>query len=88
MGEDGHIASLFPGDVANGSPDLIAAVERSDHPRLTWTPRALTDTSELVLAFSGAVKMAVLERALDEGSPKALPVRHLLRARARVLVCS
>ncbi len=86
MGEDGHIASLFPRDPANADPGLIARVERPDHPRLTWTPRFLTDASELVLAFTGTVKAMLLERALADGPTAELPVRHVLRAGAGVWV--
>ncbi len=86
MGEDGHIASLFPGDPANADPGPMALVQRPDHPRLTWTPQFLTDTRALVLAFAGATKAALLERALADGLPADLPVRHVLRAGATVLV--
>ena len=86
MGEDGHIASLFPGDAANADPAPLAAVSRPDHPRLTWTPSVLAAADTLVLAFTGAAKAAVLEQALAKGPAAVLPVRHALRAGAAVLV--
>ena len=86
MGEDGHIASLFPGDAANAEPAPLAAVSRPDHPRLTWTPSVLAAADTLVLAFTGAAKAAVLEQALAEGPAAALPVRHALGAGATVLI--
>jgi 6-phosphogluconolactonase len=86
MGEDGHIASLFPGDPANRATERLAAVSRPDHARITLTPAALVIAPVLILAFAGKAKQAVFNRALIEGPAEDLPVRHALHAGARVLI--
>ncbi len=53
LGEEGHTASLFPGDPALDVADrLIVAVERPDHPRLTLTLPALSATDVAVFLVS------------------------------------
>ena len=76
MGEDGHIASLFPGlDVQDTT---LQTTRRDDHPRISLTPGALMNTHEIVVAVSGAEKCAVIERALEPGPKVELPIRHVL----------
>jgi 6-phosphogluconolactonase len=96
MGDDGHIASLFPGDpdlAARLDPDgarLCVAVPISGLepfvPRISLTLRALLETPLVVLLISGEAKRAVVERvSADAGY--APPVGALLRqTRARVSV--
>jgi len=86
MGEDGHIASLFPNDPANFSREPLAAVAGSDHPRLTLTPRALTQAEAIILAFTGSTKARIFNRALADGPAAELPVRHILRANTSVFI--
>ncbi|WP_243319662.1 6-phosphogluconolactonase [Geothrix sp. SG200] len=94
MGEDGHIASLFPGaaELAEGLITEAAALAvhppRAPHPRLSLSLRALLDTRDLVLMISGPAKRRVLEQALEEGPVEDLPVRAILRQTAvPVSVC-
>ena len=76
MGEDGHIASLFPGHRAHDS--VLQTAERVDHPRISMTPATLCSARRIVVAISGAEKCAVIERALQPGPAAELPVRHVL----------
>ena len=89
MGDDGHIASLFP-----GMPGLAAALDLSQSARvvegvapveptarLSLTLPALLDTDLLVLHVTGAAKLATLQRAGEAGSPLDMPVRALLAQR-------
>ena len=85
MGDDGHIASLFP-DAANlaASLDLqaesaYAAVDTasSPHRRLSMTLSALLKSDEVLLLISGAQKRDVLERAA--AGELEFPVAHLLQ---------
>ncbi|MGI9221652.1 MAG: 6-phosphogluconolactonase [Woeseiaceae bacterium] len=71
MGDDGHIASLFP-DAANLNAGLNPASEQmciavdtsaSTHPRLSLTIAALLQSKELVLLFFGNNKRDVYEAA-------------------------
>jgi 6-phosphogluconolactonase len=65
LGEDGHTASLFPGDPAlEESERLVVRVERPDHPRLTLT-----------LPILSAAPLALF---LVEGEGKREAVRGLL----------
>jgi 6-phosphogluconolactonase len=86
MGEDGHIASLFPGspalaaglDPAGGRLALGVAEPHGQPPlpRITLTLAAFSRARALVILISGAAKRDVVERALGG---EALPVRALVR---------
>ncbi len=82
MGEDGHIASLFPGGDFQGDGFLVA----SDRPIKGW-PRMslalplLSAAQKLIVAIRGMEKRAVIAKALRETSD--LPIASLLRAAAR-----
>lgn len=97
MGEDGHVASLFPGSpaLAQGlDPDggrLCIAVPAGSpapsQPRISLTLAALLRARLVVLLISGEAKRRTLQSALDGAD---LPVRALLaqrRAPVRIL-CS
>ncbi len=69
LGEDGHVASLFP-----GRPELeerqrmVVAVHDSPKPppvRLTLTPAAINAAREVHLLVAGAPKRVALEAVLD-----------------------
>jgi 6-phosphogluconolactonase len=88
MGEDGHIASLFPGaaELAEGlrTTSLVLAVHPpvAPHPRLSLSLHALLQSRDIVLMISGAAKRSVLERALGEGPVEEMPIRAILRQTA------
>ena len=96
MGEDGHFASLFPGQAAAGegldpmgTADVVMGFGRGTT-RVSLSLSALLDTRHLVLLVTGDAKRKVLEqaRASVEASANELPVRALLRQRrAPVRVC-
>ena len=81
MGEDGHIASLFP-DLDNwqDAPGRALAVAGSleRQPRMSLTPRALLDSRHIFLVISGSKKRATYEAALEPGPIGALPIRLIL----------
>jgi 6-phosphogluconolactonase len=85
MGEDGHIASLIPGD-----PDLAAALDPAGArlivpvpaglgspplPRVSLTVAALTNARAIFLLIAGEAKRAVVARAW---AGEDLPVRRIL----------
>jgi 6-phosphogluconolactonase len=77
MGEDGHIASLFPSRPLPES-GLVAHVSDSPKPpreRITLTPAALATASRAVLSAVGESKRAPLRKLLA-GDPK-LPAQAL-----------
>lgn len=83
MGEDGHVASLFPGSPEGTAEAALAArPSRTAQPRLSLSLRTLLEARELVLMISGPGKRRTLERALEEGSAEDLPVRAILRQTA------
>lgn len=65
LGEDGHTASLFPGDPALEERErLVVRVERPDHPRLTLTLPVLNAARTAVFLVSGESKRKALVRLL------------------------
>jgi 6-phosphogluconolactonase len=90
MGEDGHVASLFPGSPAlergldPAAPACISVPAGEGRPpaqaRLSLTIRGLTTASLVVILTSGEAKRRVLEQALDGGDPRELPVRAVLQS--------
>jgi 6-phosphogluconolactonase len=92
MGEDGHVASLIPGDP--GLEDALTTAElvrpvpaglgRPPLARITLTLSALIDARAIFLLIAGEAKRGVVERAL---SGDDLPVGRLLsRAKAPVRI--
>jgi 6-phosphogluconolactonase len=84
LGEDGHTASLFPGDPALEERDrLVVRVERPDHPRLTLTLPALSAAETVLFLVTGASKAEAL-RALVASDD--IPASRVA-ARRRIVVC-
>lgn len=67
LGEDGHIASLFPGNRALWAEGLVVRVHDAPKPpeeRISLTLRALEATGILLFCVTGAAKKDPLERLL------------------------
>ena len=87
MGEDGHIASLFPTDPDLGTrlnpigSRLCVGVPIAGLapfvPRITLTVRALLETALIVLLITGETKRALVE-SVQRDSGSALPVAAIL----------
>jgi 6-phosphogluconolactonase len=86
MGEDGHIASLFPQapglHAALAAPEDYVAIDAGESPvaqpwrqRISLTPAGLARTGARILLLRGERKRAVLLRALEGGVAQELPVR-------------
>ena len=83
MGEDGHVASLIPGDP--GLEDAMTTVDVTRRvpaglgnpplARITLTLRALLNARAIFLLIAGPAKREVIERAL---AGEDLPVRRLI----------
>ena len=95
MGEDGHTASLFPGaenlaaalDVTR--PALLTAIDPpdADHPRMSFTLRALLHTRCVVLLIQNSRKGAIYQQARDGADVAQLPIAGVLsQAKVRVEV--
>ena len=89
VGEDGHVASLFPGHAALDviSPAAIAIDDSPKPPprRLTLTLPVLLHARETIVAPFGAGKARVMERVLVYGDAH-LPVTRVLRESRLVVV--
>ena len=75
VGEDGHTASLFPGDPALAEKQrFAAAVSRAapDHDRVTLTLPVLNRAGTVIFLVTGGNKAAVLKAVL-EGPGSGLP---------------
>ena len=82
VGEDGHVASLFPGHAAlEETATPVIAIRDAPKPppcRLTMTLPTLTRARSVCVAAFGATKSDVMRAALeDPGSP--LPVARVVR---------
>ncbi len=83
MGEDGHIASLIPGDPgledAMTTPDLLrdvpAGLGKPPLPRVTLTLGAILNARAIFLLIAGAAKREVIRRAQ---AGEDLPVGRLI----------
>jgi 6-phosphogluconolactonase len=87
MGEDGHVASLFP-----SSPGLAQALDLTQPPgcvamtapvppqeRLSLNLRALLDSRRIAVLITGKAKWATYEQARSHGPAAQMPVRALLQ---------
>lgn len=76
LGEDGHTASLFPGDPALEEQErLVLRVHRPDHARLTLTLPVLSAAKTVVFLVSGTSKRQALRQLVDGEEIPAARVR-------------
>lgn len=81
MGEDGHVASLFPNDgawVDALGRCLAVSPQEGRSARMSLTPAALLEIRHLHLIVLGAAKRHTLEAALEPGPAGDLPIRLVL----------
>lgn len=89
MGEDGHVASLFPGPDLNDAIEAPASrraigvlpdpmPENAAVARVSLTRSGILAARTLIIVGSGETKRAVLEQALEEGARSELPVGRVL----------
>lgn len=88
MGEDGHVASLFPGSPAlkasmDGDGAALQAVEapgaRGAAARITLAPPTLLDSRFVALLIAGEAKLRTLARARAGADAMEMPVRAILQ---------
>lgn len=86
MGEDGHIASLFPGSLTlaraldcSAPPGCVAVnALTAPHARVSLNLTALLDSRRIILHIEGETKWQVYQRARASGPASELPVRAVL----------
>lgn len=89
MGEDGHVASLFPGEPGTtdgldplGQRRCIAVPARAPAPaqsRISLTLKAIGEAGRVLLVVTGMAKRRTLDRALEGEVGADLPVRAVMR---------
>ena len=87
VGEDGHVASIFPGQVSNGEA-VVVAVEDAPRPprrRLTLTMEFLLQTKKIWIVAVGARKLPALHAALSK-KQRSTPLDLLLQQAKDVTV--
>ena len=83
LGEDAHIASIFPGSPIVDERSVRVAAAWAGHLkawRITMTPAALLDARDLLVVVSGDRKADAVRAALDAADDVARYPAHLLRA--------
>lgn len=89
MGEDGHTASIFPGDdfqAALDAPKARRAIgvmpdplpAEAPVPRVTLTRAAILSARTVLIAITGEQKRALLEGAIADGQSSKLPIGRVL----------
>jgi 6-phosphogluconolactonase len=86
LGEDGHTASLFPGDAAAEKRRFAAAVARAapDHNRVTLTLPVINRASAVIFLVAGAKKAPILKAVLD-GPGTGLPAGLVRTSQGRTV---
>jgi 6-phosphogluconolactonase len=87
MGDDGHMASLFP-----GSPNLESALDlqasagcigmwspSAPHARLSLNLRAILESRQILIFLLGEAKLRTYAAACGAGPVEEMPVRAVLR---------
>ncbi|CAG1771361.1 6-phosphogluconolactonase [uncultured bacterium] len=89
MGEDGHIASLFPGSSALEETDRIVSanyIEKFSAYRLTLTVPVINQAANVMFLISGESKASILREVLeDEYQPRRLPSQLIRPVNGRLL---
>jgi 6-phosphogluconolactonase len=83
MGEDAHIASIFPGSPVLRERHARVAAPWAAHLeayRITLTPPALLASRRIVMLVSGAAKANAVAAAIEESDDPARWPAHILRA--------
>lgn len=96
MGDDGHIASLFPENPAlpagldPGAPSCIAVPRGEGRPppqaRISLTVPWLTTARLTILLIAGAEKLKLIQQAQAGSDAREFPVRAILQQAARVRI--
>lgn len=84
IGDDGHFASLFPGDAVGLDPDAqptcrAVKAPRAPHERVTLNLAALLESRQVEVLVQGPAKWQVYQAAREPGPAEAIPLRALLR---------
>jgi 6-phosphogluconolactonase len=89
VGEDGHVASLFPGrPIATYQQPIVLVEERAPKPplrRITVAMPVITNAERVAIVATGAGKAGAIAEALS-GRESSLPVASVVRRSGRTLL--
>ena len=89
MGEDGHVASLFPGETADlvSSPEVYRSVVASKPPpnRITLGYATIAEAREVWVLVSGSGKENALRQSLEDTSTTPLGLVIAWRTMTKIL---
>jgi 6-phosphogluconolactonase len=88
VGEDGHIASIFPGDPEGAADVAVAWTDRAPKPparRMTLTMATIARARRVAIAAFGPSKQRVIAGALSDEQDRS-PLARVLRATERPLL--
>lgn len=80
IGEDGHTASVFPGDMAtlhSSDPVLPTVSPKATAQRVTLTPATLCRAHSVVFLVAGASKASILKSVLSTDDPDKFPAAYV-----------
>lgn len=89
MGEDGHVASLFPADEQPENPSVFRVVRNSPKPpptRVSLSYRAMAVARQVWVLISGDGKLAALRTSLS--SPDSTPLSRVISSRNQTRIWS
>lgn len=91
LGEDGHTASLFPGNAAVHERTrwvMAARASAASVWRITLTPALINAAAEILFLVSGGAKAGILRRVLEHPRrPPQLPAQAIAPSNGRVRWC-
>ncbi len=91
LGEDGHTASLFPGNAAVHERTrwvMAARASAASVWRITLTPAVINAAAEILFLVSGGAKAGILRRVLEHPRrPQELPAQAIAPSNGRVRWC-
>ncbi len=89
VGEDGHVASLFPGHVVDSEPPttvlLVVNAPKAPPTRLSLSLSTLTAARETIVMAFGSSKATAVHGALEGTSPPT-PLARIVRESRRLLM--
>lgn len=89
MGEDGHTASLFPGDVSalSNTSDWVIETESTHHkhPRVSLTLRSIWHCHLLILIVTGETKANILQNILKDSNSQ-MPIKKALEGHPNPII--
>jgi 6-phosphogluconolactonase len=91
LGEDGHTASLFPGNAAVHERTrwvMAARASAASVWRITLTPAVINAAAEILFLVSGGAKAGILRRVLEHPRrPQEFPAQAIAPSNGRVRWC-